>query len=100
MMLAIARPSVISAAALVVPQGLLNKMLGDSPSWDLPKGDTSETDRRAVAAVPAAERAIGRDPREMPHNNPGCDIVSRCTDGHLVFIEVKGRVEVPTTSGE
>ena len=29
----------------------------------------------------------------MPHNNPGYDIESRRPDGHIVFIEVKGRVE-------
>ena len=29
----------------------------------------------------------------MPHNNPGYDIESRRPDGHLVYIEVKGRVE-------
>ena len=29
----------------------------------------------------------------MPHNNPGYDIVSRRSDGHLIYIEVKGRVE-------
>ena len=28
----------------------------------------------------------------MPHNNPGYDIQSRTADGHLVFIEVKGRI--------
>jgi superfamily II DNA or RNA helicase len=88
----IARPPVISAAALVIPQGLLDR-LGGSATWPLPGGDTTETDRRAVAAVMKAEHALGRHPREMPHNNPGYDIVSREDDGHLVFIEVKGRVE-------
>ena len=29
----------------------------------------------------------------MPHNNPGYDIESRRPDGHLIFIEVKGRIE-------
>ncbi len=28
----------------------------------------------------------------MVHNNPGYDIESRADDGHLIFIEVKGRV--------
>ena len=88
----IARPPVISAAALVIPQGLLDKLLGIPSQWNLPK-DTTETDRRAIAAVLAAERSLGRVPREMPHNNPGYDIVSRCSDGHLIYIEVKGRIE-------
>jgi superfamily II DNA or RNA helicase len=94
----VARPPVISAAALVIPQGLLNKLLGitdtpGNPSEGRFAADTTETDRRAIAAVLAAEANLGRDPREMPHNNPGYDIESRCPDGHLVFIEVKGRLE-------
>ena len=89
----IARPPAISAAALVVPQGLLDKLTGVSDPWRLPRGDTTETDRRAVAAVLASERALGRSPTEMPHNNPGYDIVSSRDDGHLIYIEVKGRVE-------
>jgi superfamily II DNA or RNA helicase len=88
----IARPPVISAAALVIPQGLLNKMQGISDAWHMPR-DTAETDRRAIAAVLAAERSLGRVPHEMPHNNPGYDIESRGPDGHLIFIEVKGRVQ-------
>lgn len=43
-------------------------------------------------AVLAAERALGRDPHEMPHNIPGYDVRSLDEDGHLVWIEVKGRV--------
>ena len=88
----IARPPAISAAALVVPQGLLNQLLGDSGRGLLPSGDTTATERRAVDAVLAAERRLGRVPREMPHNNPGYDIESRRPDGHIIFIEVKGRV--------
>ena len=89
----IARPPAISAAALVIPQGLLNQLLGDSNRWLLPEGDTTATERRAVDAVLAAERRLGRVPDEMPHNNPGYDIESRRPDGHIIFIEVKGRVE-------
>jgi superfamily II DNA or RNA helicase len=87
----IARPPVISAAALVIPQGLLDELLGVSGPERLSK-DTAETDRRAVAAVLAAERSLGREPTVMPHNNPGYDIVSRTPEGHLIHIEVKGRV--------
>jgi hypothetical protein len=49
-------------------------------------------ERRAVDAVLAAERALGRQPEEMPHNNPGYDIRSLDSDGHLIHIEVKGRI--------
>ena len=41
----------------------------------------------------AAERALGRQPVEMPHFNPGYDIRSHGPDGTVRFIEVKGRIE-------
>ena len=88
----ITRPPVISAGALIVPQGLLDKLMGRRrpPRY---AADTTATDRRAIAAVMAAEVQLGRHPREMPHNNPGYDIESAKDDGHLIFIEVKGRIE-------
>ena len=50
-----------------------------------------DTDRRAVAAVMAAERLLGRDPVEQDHNNPGFDILSTDLVTQTVyFIEVKG----------
>jgi superfamily II DNA or RNA helicase len=86
------RPPIVAGGALVVPQGLLGRLSGRAPEPGLTAVDTTETDRRAVAAVLAAETALGRHPRPMPHNNPGYDIESRTDDGHLIFIEVKGRV--------
>ena len=39
-----------------------------------------------------AERTLGREPKEMPHENPGYDIESRDPkDNRLLFIEVKGK---------
>jgi superfamily II DNA or RNA helicase len=88
-----AKPPVAAGGALVIPQGLLDKLLGRSTAAPpLYPQNTALTDRRAVDAVLAAERDLGRDPQEMPHNNPGYDVQSRAGDGHLVFIEVKGRV--------
>jgi len=86
-------PPVVAGGALVVPQGLLDRLAGrrDAPVATFAK-DTAEVDRRAVAAVLAAERALGRHPEDMPHNNPGFDIRSRTDDGHWVFLEVKGRI--------
>lgn len=46
-----------------------------------------------MEAVLATEEDLGRDPEEMPRNNPGFDIRSRTPDGHLLFVEVKGRIE-------
>ena len=54
--------------------------------------DTVRTEKLAVAAVLDAERALGRDPTEMAHNNEGYDIETRAADGRLLFVEVKGRV--------
>ena len=86
-------PPVLAGAALVVPQGLLDRLAGrrDAPVATYAR-DTAEVDRRAVAAVMAAEHALGRQPEEMPHNNPGYDIRSVTADGHWVFLEVKGRI--------
>ena len=48
--------------------------------------------QRAVAAVMAAEGALGRIPEEMAHNNPGFDIRSVTPNGPTIRIEVKGRI--------
>jgi superfamily II DNA or RNA helicase len=89
----IARPPVVSGGALVVPRGLLDKLLRRVPDPSLIARDSALAERRAVDAVMIAERLLGRIPEEMPHSNPGYDIRSRTTDDHLVFIEVKGRIE-------
>jgi len=88
-------PPVIASLALVVPQGLLDRLAGlrDKPAEHYTV-DTRETELRAVRAVVAAERALGREPEVQSHSNPGFDIRSwDPAAGHTVFIEVKGRVE-------
>ncbi|MFZ5851981.1 MAG: helicase-related protein [Actinomycetota bacterium] len=86
-------PPVVAGGALVVPWGAVERLRGErgQPAAAYAK-DTAEVDRRAVAAVLAAERALGRQPEEMPHNNPGYDVRSLTRDGHWVFVEVKGRL--------
>lgn len=86
-------PPVVAGGALVVPAGLLSKLLG------VPIGNVAErarissiTERAAVEAVMAAERLLGREPLEMPPNNKGFDIESKASDGSLRFIEIKGRI--------
>ncbi len=89
------RPPEVVGGAVVVPQILLDQLSSgdDEPPTRRPK-QTREVDERAVAAVMAAERELGRQPKEMPHNNPGYDIESRDPHtGKLYFIEVKGRIE-------
>ena len=89
-----AHPPVVAGIALVIPQGLLDRLNGkrDEPVATYAK-DTAEVDQRAVAAVLTAERSLGRNPTEMPHNNPGFDIRSEQENGPTIRIEVKGRIE-------
>ncbi|GFG67907.1 RNA helicase [Mycobacterium kubicae] len=82
-----AKQPTLAGAALILPVGLVNPVPGPATTLD-----TSLVERRAVDAVIAAELALGRQPAEMPRNNPGYDIASTSADGHTVFIEVKGRI--------
>ena len=90
-------PPRVVMAALVIP------LDPSAESGEVPAHarDTEPTDLRAVAAVLAAERALGREPHEMAHNNKGFDIQSALAEpipladgsqAHTVFIEVKGRI--------
>ena len=89
------QPPTVIGGAVVIPQGLLDRLAGERT--EAPHSyakDVEEVDRRAVAAVITAEHALGRQPREMPHHQPGYDIESRDpASGMLYFIEVKGRIE-------
>ncbi|MBX6723442.1 MAG: DUF3883 domain-containing protein, partial [Dactylosporangium sp.] len=81
------KPPQVLATAVVVPRGLLDRVAGQVPI------DTTVVEQRAMQAVLAAERALGRDPTPAEPNNPGYDITSvdPPTD-ELLFIEVKGRI--------
>jgi superfamily II DNA or RNA helicase len=88
-----ALPPVVVGATLVVPGGLIRQLQDEAATAPERRAvDTTAVDRRAVAAVLATERRLGRDPEELAHNHPGYDIRSHTTDGHLLFIEVKGRI--------
>jgi len=89
-------PPTIVAAALIVPQGLIDKLSGEAPAVDA-AADKMETDRRAVAAVVEAERALGRNPEPQTHSNPGFDVLSvDPATGIHYFIEVKGHLPQTT----
>ena len=85
-------PPTIVGAALIIPQGLIDKLHGTPPDpGDV--ADKMETDRRAVAAVVTAEEALGRIPEVQHHSNPGFDIESvDPKTGFHYFIEVKGHL--------
>jgi superfamily II DNA or RNA helicase len=90
------RPPLVAGAAAVVPATMVRRAGGDAEPESQPlthAKDTREVDRRAVDAALGAERGLDRLPKEMPHNNPGFDITSLGADGHVVHLEVKGRIE-------
>jgi hypothetical protein len=86
-------PPVVAGGALVIPHGLLQRLTGarDEPVATYAK-QTAEVERRAVEAVMAEERRLGRIAAELERNNKGFDICSFTPDGHYLFIEVKGRL--------
>ena len=85
-------PPIIVGAAIVVPQGLIDLLRGLPPDPE-ETADKMETDRRAVAAVLQAERALGRNPEAQAHSNPGYDVLSIDPEtGTHYFIEVKGHL--------
>ena len=92
-------PPYIVGAALIVPQGLIDKAVGYEPTEEeaiqakQTEADRMETDRRAIAAVLAAEESLGRVPEAQNHSNPGYDILSVDPEtGTHYFIEVKGHM--------
>ena len=92
---------VVESGAYVVPKVLLERLFaerrGELPPQRPSQEEIERIDKLAISAVLAAEHALGRQPREMPHNNPGYDIESFVLDAHgnptgeIVFIEVKGK---------
>jgi superfamily II DNA or RNA helicase len=87
-------PPIVVGGALVIPRGLLERLRGErTGDPGVSARERERVERIAVAAVLAAERALGRAPVEQPRTNPGFDILSRPEgNGSLLFIEVKGRV--------
>jgi superfamily II DNA or RNA helicase len=88
-------PPMMKGGALIVPRGLLQKL--GVLSADLPvetDADREVTERIAMDAVFATERALGRDPRDKSgERGLGYDIESRDPQArNLYFVEVKGRL--------
>jgi superfamily II DNA or RNA helicase len=90
-----ALPPVIAGEALVVPAGMLTSARRPIPGAHAE--ETAWVDKMAIGAILLAERALGREPEELPHSNPGYDIRSLASDGHLLFLEVKGRIAGATS---
>jgi SNF2 family DNA or RNA helicase len=90
-----ALPPVVKGGALVIPKGLLTKLMGDRAEREdanIPYG-RDEIERLAMAAVMETEQQLGRIPRDVSEaRGIGYDIESKDPKtGALLFIEVKGR---------
>lgn len=93
-----ALPPVVRGGALIVPAGLLRRLVSPAPTRELSEPDwTNNAEARAriealaMEAVMVAEREAGHAPEDVSKENRGYDIESRGADGGLRFIEVKGR---------
>lgn len=87
-----AAPPVVLGGLVVVPVGLVDELVGRSPTI-IVTGNQQASAARARAAVMQVERALGFIPTDREFDQLGYDIESLDTrTGKLRFIEVKGRV--------
>lgn len=88
-----ALPPVVLGGAVVVPAGLLARMMGQPAPIQTPPVDTQAAAARARAIVMETERRLGYEPVDREFERLGYDIESRDPrTGRLRFLEVKGRV--------
>lgn len=96
-------PPVIAGGALIIPKGLLNKLMGIENTGDLFSADRAAVEAAAMQAVMKKERELGFLPVDVSSRNVGYDIESaiptelRRGGSCLRFIEVKGRRQGATT---
>jgi hypothetical protein len=88
-------PPVIVGGALIVSEGLLQRLQGKRQSdAAMFAKERQRIERLAMEAVMAAERALGYEPKDVSDRKCGYDIESHVLNtGRLRFIEVKGRIE-------
>lgn len=96
-------PPVAIGGALVIPIGLIDRLRsGTQPEKRIGPGlfaqDRERSERLAIEAVLAAERELGRHPKDRSPERLPFDIESTSGEGQrLLFIESKGRVEGAAT---
>ena len=81
---------------VVIPRGLLQERQAPSVPNHFAEDPAArrEIELAAMAAVMAAERALGNEPVDVSAQKIGYDIASHDPrSGHLRFIEVKGRID-------
>jgi hypothetical protein len=88
-----ALPPVVLGGVVVVPMGLLARVMGRTAPTAAAPVDTQASAARARAIVMEIERRLGYEPVDREFEKLGYDIESRVPGtGRLRFIEVKGRV--------
>jgi len=87
-------PNVIGGA-MIIPMGLIHRLKGSSDQPATFARETARVEAAAMKAVMDAERALGFEPSDVSVDKCGYDVESKVSgnDGHLRFIEVKGRVK-------
>jgi hypothetical protein len=92
-------PPVAIGGSLVVPIGLLHKLLPPSAVSGYAEADAVSAEARkkmellAMQMVMEAEKQLGNQPRDVSAEKCGYDIESKVeANGKLRFIEVKGRI--------
>lgn len=98
-----AMPPIVMGGALVIPRGLINRLMGQQPSQLFSQGDRKSIEMAAMRAVEEIERKLGYSPRDVSLEKCGYDIESKIPEtlaagkSTLRFIEVKGRTVGATT---
>lgn len=96
-------PPVISGGAVIIPLGLLHKLMPRTASAVFGSGDRRAVELTAMKAVMDIETELGYVPRDVSKENCGYDIESvipenaQTTGSRLRFIEVKGHTAGATT---
>jgi len=88
-------PPVAIGGSIVVPIGLLRKLLppSDVPGYAVSAEARKRMELLAMQMVMEAEKQLGNQPRDVSGEKCGYDIESKVeANGKLRFIEVKGRV--------
>lgn len=88
-------PPVVIGGALIIPAGLLARLQGKRQEKpDLFAKATKQIELAAMQAVITAEKKLGFIPKDVSDQKCGWDIESKeVENGHLRFIEVKGRIQ-------
>lgn len=98
-------PPVVTGGALIIPKGLLHRLMGTSTPNTFGTGDRQAVEYAAMNAVMQIETGLGYIPKDVSAAKCGYDMESIIPDllrrqesgSTLRFIEVKGRAKGATT---